>query len=124
MQNNNCYILIFVMRWIFLILFFLVLGSCEDLFLRFKYETYECKPNQVDLKKIFIKDYEEGDAADVEIGEYLYKFKITFINKQKLYLVEKNEDFVIKIYRKTNKVEARIKNLILNIECNKNTFKM
>lgn len=113
-----------MMRWTFMILFVFVLGSCEDLFLRFKYETYECKPNRVDLKKIFIKDYEEGDAVDVEIGEYLYKFKISYINKQKMYLVEEGEDFVIKIYRKTNKVEARINNLILNLECNKNTFKM
>ncbi|MFL2661353.1 MAG: hypothetical protein ACJ0G4_05375 [Alphaproteobacteria bacterium] len=106
-------------------LFFLfLLLSCDNLFLRFKYETYECKPNRVDLKKVFIKDYKEGDVADVEVGEYLYKFKISFINKQKMYLVGDAGDFVIKIYRKTGKVEARLNNLILNVECNKSTFKM
>ena len=98
--------------------------SCDNLFLRFKYETYDCKPNRMDLKKIFIKDYKEGDEADVEIGEYLYKFKITFISEQKMYLVEDNGELVIKIYRKTDKVEARANNLILDVECNKSTFKM
>lgn len=98
--------------------------SCDNLFLRFKYETYDCKPNRVDLKKIFIKDYKEGDEADVEIGEYLYKFKITFISEQKMYLVGDDGEFVIKIYRKNDKVEARANNLILDVECNKSTFKM
>ena len=108
-----------------LILFCLFpLLSCDDLFLRFKYETYDCKPNRVDLKKIFIKDYKKGDHADVEIGKYLYKFKITFISKEKMYLVGNDDDFVIKIYRKTDKIEARANNLILNVECIKNTFKM
>ena len=92
--------------------------------MRFKYETYDCKPNRVNLKQIFIKDYKEGDQADVEIGEYLYKFKITFISKEKMYLVRDDDEFVIKIYRKTDKIEARANNLILNVECIKSTFKM
>ena len=53
----------------------IVLSGCEDLFVRFKYERYECKPNGVNLNKIFIKNYDQGDEADVEIGDYLYKFK-------------------------------------------------
>ena len=111
-----------------ILIFFLVwlpfLTSCEDLFTRFKYETYECNPNRLDLKKIFVKDYNQGDEADVEIGNYLYKFKITYINDQKMYLVQEKEDFVLKIYRKTDRIEARANNLILNLECNKETFKM
>ena len=43
---------------IVLIIFCLIIISgCEDLFVRFKYETYECKPNRVNLNKIFVKDY-------------------------------------------------------------------
>ena len=34
---------------LFLLTFFLL--SCEDLFTRFKYETYECDKNPVKLKK-------------------------------------------------------------------------
>ena len=41
-----------------------------------------------------------------------------------MYLVQELEDFVIKIYRQTNKVEARVDNLILNLNCAKETFKM
>ena len=102
----------------------IILSGCEDLFLRFKYETHECKPNRVNLNKIFIKNYDQGDEADVEIGDYLYKFKITFISDQKMNLVQEGEDFVIKIFRKTNKIEARVDNLILNVQCDKETFKM
>ena len=110
---------------IILIIFCLIIFSgCEDLFLRFKYETYECKPNRVNLNKIFVKDYDQGDKVDVEIGDYLYKFKITYISDQKMYLVQETEDFIIKIYRKTDKIEARVDNLILNVQCAKETFKM
>lgn len=110
---------------ILLIIFcIIILSGCEDLFLRFKYETYECKPNRINLNKIFIKNYDQGDEADVEIGDYLYKFKITFISDQKMNLVQEGEDFVIKIFRKTNKIEARVDNLILNVQCDKETFKM
>ena len=41
-----------------------------------------------------------------------------------MYLVQEAEDFFIKIYRKSNKIEARVDNLILNIQCVKETFKM
>jgi hypothetical protein len=110
---------------ILLIIFcIIILSGCEDLFLRFKYETYGCQPNRANLNKIFIKNYDQGDEADVEIGDYLYKFKITYISDQKMYLVQEAEDFVIKIYRKTNKIEARVDNLILNVKCTKETFKM
>ncbi len=110
---------------ILLIIFcIIILSGCEDLFLRFKYETYECKPNRINLNKIFIKNYDQGDEADVEIGDYLYKFKITYISDQKIYLVQEAKDFVIKIHRKTNKIEGRVDNLILNFQCDKETFKM
>ena len=100
----------------------IILSGCEDLFVRFKNERYECKPNRVNLNKIFIKNYDQGDEVDVEVGDYLYKFKITYISDQKMYLVQEAEDFVIKIYRKTNKIEARMDNLILNVQCAKETL--
>ena len=106
------------------ILCLIIFSGCEDLFVRFKYETYECKPNRVNLNKIFIKNYDHGDEVDIQIGDYLYKFKISYISDQKMYLVQEAEDFVIKIYRKTNKIEARVDNLILNVQSAKETFKM
>ena len=36
---------------IYLLIFFPLLVGCEDLFLRFKYETYECTKNYFKLKK-------------------------------------------------------------------------
>ena len=109
---------------ILIILCLIIFSGCEDLFVRFKYEKYECKPNRVNLKKIFVKNYDQGDEADVEIGDYLYKFKITYISDEKMYLVQEAEDFVVKIYRKRDKIEARVDNLIINIQCAKETFKM
>ena len=40
------------------------LMSCEELFTRFKYETYECDKNPTRLKKIFIKNYELGEIVE------------------------------------------------------------
>ena len=38
------------------ILCLIIFSGCEDLFVRFKYETYQCKPNRANLNKIFIKN--------------------------------------------------------------------
>ena len=68
------------------LLFFVIslsfLISCEDLFTRFKYETYECDKNPVNLKKIFIKDYEIGDVVEVEFENEGFELKIIDNNER------------------------------------------
>lgn len=111
-------------RSFFLLICFIYIVGCEDLFVRFKYENYECPENSAGIKKIFIKDYEKGDTADVQIDDFLYKFEIIDINEQMLYLKEEKMEYSIKIYRSNDKIEARTNNLILNVKCDKQTFKM
>ena len=41
-----------------------------------------------------------------------------------LYLKEEKMEYSIKIYRSNDKIEARTNNLILNVKCDKQTFKM
>ena len=98
--------------------------SCEDLFLRFKYETYECGKNFFDLKKIFIKNYEVGDLVDVEIDNGGYKLKILENNKDFLLIYRDDPEIKIEINKKTSKLNVNYKNHIQNIKCSKHVFKM
>ena len=115
---------LFNLKIIFCVIFIFFLNSCEDLFLRFKYETYECQENNMDLRKVSIKDNDVGDLVDVEIGNYLYKFKIIAISDKDIVLEEEAEDFLIKINHDTNNIEAKLNNLIFKVSCDKKTFKM
>ena len=116
-------------RWnylntICLLIFFPLLTSCEDLFLRFKYETYECTKNYFKLKSVFIKNYEVGDLVDVEIDDGGYKLKIKE-NNENLMLIEREDPFMsIRIEKKTSKLNVNFKNHIQNIKCSKHVFKM
>jgi len=112
------------LKMIFFVTFIFFLNSCEDLFLRFKYETYQCQENNMDLRKVSIKDNKVGDFVDVEIGNYLYKFKIIEVNDKDMIIEEETEDFSIKINHNTNNIEAKLNNLIFKVSCDKKTFKM
>ena len=74
---------------IFLVLSFLL--SCEDIFTRFKYETYECGKNPVKLKKIFIKNYEIGELVDVEFKNDAFKMEIIENSDQVMILKRKGK---------------------------------
>ena len=108
---------------IFLIFFPFLIG-CEDLFLRFKYETYECTKNYFKLKSVFIKNYDPGDLVDVEIDNSGYMLQIKE-NNESLMIIEREDPFIsIRIEKKTSKLNVNFKNHIQNIECSKHVFKM
>ena len=71
-KKNSCN----YFNFIFLLCVFPLLIGCEDLFQRFKYETYECSKNYFKLKNVFIKNYELGELVDVEIDNEGYKLEI------------------------------------------------
>ena len=107
-----------------LLTFFPLLIGCEDLFLRFKYETYECTKNYFKLKSVFIKNYELGDTVDVEIDNDGYKLAIKE-NNENFMLIERDNPFIsIRIEKKTSKLNVNFKNHIQNIKCSKHVFKM
>ena len=98
--------------------------GCEDLFLRFKYETYECPKNYFKLKNVFIKNYELGDLVDVEIDDDGYKLEIRE-NSDNLMVLEREDPFIsIRIEKKLSKLNVNFKNHIQNIKCEKHVFKM
>ena len=110
---------------LFILLFlFNFVVSCEDLFLRFKYETYECGKNFFNLKKIFIKNYEIGDQVDVEIDDGGYKLKIIENNDDSIVISRKDPDIQIKIDKETDKLNVNFNNHIQNFKCKKYIFKM
>jgi len=110
---------------LFILLFlFNFVVSCEDLFLRFKYETYECGKNFFNLKKIFIKNYEIGDQVDVEVDDGGYKLEIIENNDDSIVISRKDPDILIKIEKKTEKLNINFNNHIQNLKCKKHIFKM
>ena len=119
-KKNSCnYLNIFC-----LLSFFLLLIGCEDLFLRFKYETYECSKNYFKLKNVFIKNYEIGDLVDVEIDNEGYKLEIKE-NSENFMVIEREDPFIsIKIEKKSSKLNVNFRNHIQNVKCSKHVFKM
>jgi len=104
-------------------LFFFIL-SCDDLFLRFKYETYECDKNQFKLKKVFIKNYKPGELVDVEIDDGAFKMEIVE-NTDKLMTIQRVDPSIfIKIDKKTSLLNVNLNNHISNIKCENFVFKM
>ena len=107
-----------------LLSFIPLLMGCEDLFQRFKYETYECTKNYFKLKNVFIKNYEPGDLVDVEIDNAGYKLEIKEINDD-LIIIERDDPFIsIRIEKKLSRLNVNFKNHIQNIKCSKHVFKM
>ena len=107
---------------LFLLTFFLL--SCEDLFTRFKYETYECDKNPVKLKKIFIKNYEVGEIVEVEFENEGFELKILENSDSFMNLKRFNPKIEIEINKKSNFVSVNVKNHISNFECSNYVFKM
>ena len=107
-----------------MLFFFPPLIGCEDLFLRFKYETYECSKNYFKLKNVFIKNYEIGDLVDVEIDNEGYKLEIKE-NSENFMVIEREDPFIsIKIEKKSSKLNVNFRNHIQNVKCSKHVFKM
>ena len=98
--------------------------SCEDLFTRFKYETYECDKNPVKLKKIFIKNYEVGEIVEVEFENEGFELKILENNDSFMNLKRFNPKIEIEINKKSNFVSVNVKNHISNFKCSNYVFKM
>ena len=109
---------------IYLLIFFPLLIGCEDLFQRFKYETYECSKNYFKLKNVFIKNYELGELVDVEIDNEGYKLEIKE-NSENFMVIEREDPFIsIKIEKKSSKLNVNFRNHIQNVNCSKHVFKM
>ncbi len=104
-------------------LFFFVL-SCDNLFLRFKYETYECGKNQFKLKKVFIKNYKLGELVDVEINDDAFKMKIVENNDDVMEIQRDDPSIFIKINKSTNLLNVNFNNHISNVKCENFVFKM
>ena len=98
--------------------------SCEDMFTRFKYETYECGKNPVKLKKIFIKNYNIGDLVDVEFKDDAYKMEIIENSDQFMFLKRIDPTIEIEIEKKTSLIKINKKNHISNLTCRNYVFKM
>ena len=117
MKVNNLKRIVILFALIFVL-------SCEDLFTRFKYETYECGKNPVKLKKIFIKNYNIGDLVDVEFKDDAFKMEITENSGQFMILKRIDPKIEIDIDKKSSLIKINFKNHISNFTCSNYVFKM
>ena len=100
------------------------LSSCDDLFLRFKYETLNCKKNSFNLDKISIKNQKVDSLADVQFGDIYHSIKIAETNDDFTILKNDIMDIEIKIFKKTERVDVRLKNNVKRLSCERQIFKM
>lgn len=103
---------------------FVFILSCEDMFTRFKYETYECGKNPVKLKKIFIKNYKIGELVDVEFKNEAFKMEIIQNSDQFMILKRIDPKIEIDIDKKSSLIKINLKNHISNFTCSNYVFKM
>ena len=100
------------------------LSSCKDVFLRFKYQTIECQENSFDLRKISIKNDKVGSFADVQFGNFYHKIEILKNDEDWIFLGNNKLELEVGIHKDSEKVEVRLKNIIKNLKCKKNIFRM
>jgi len=117
MKVNNFKRIIVLFTFVFIL-------SCEDMFTRFKYETYECGKNPVKLKKIFIKNYNVGDLVDVEFKDDAYKMEIIENSDQFMIIKRIDPKIEIDIDKKSSLIKINHKNHISNFICSNYVFKM
>ena len=107
-----------------IVILIILLSSCKDIFLRFKYQTIECPENSFDLRKISIKNDKAGSFADVQFGNFYHKIEILKNDSNRIFLGNRKLDLEIGIHKDSDKVEVRLKNIIKNLKCKKNIFRM
>ncbi len=122
--RGNLKMIFKIMNNIFLLSFLIFLSSCEDLFLRFKYQTIDCKKNSFNLDKISIRDDAVGSFADVQFKDVYYKIKIYKNDEKVISLRNGDLDIEIDILKKSEEVRVSFKNTIKKLTCAKKTFKM
>ena len=107
-----------------LVILTIFLSSCKDVFLRFKYQTIECQENSFDLRKISIKNDKVGSFVDVQFGNFYHKIEILKNNAEWIFLGNEKLDLEVGIHKHSEKVEVRQKNIVKNLKCKKNIFRM
>lgn len=109
-----------------LIYFFLVfiLVSCEDLFLRFKYENYLCSQNIYEINKISIVGNKVGTPIQIFIKDKQYNFKISKISKEEIVLTHINPNISLKIDRILAKIVGINQRNTFSLVCKKEAFRI
>lgn len=109
-----------------LIYFFLVfiLVSCEDLFLRFKYENYLCSQNIYEINKISIVGNKVGTPIQIFIKDKQYNFKISKISKEEIVLTHINPNISLKIDRILAKIAGINQRNTFSLVCKKEAFRI
>ena len=106
------------------IFIFSFLISCEDLFLRFKYENYICNQNIYEISKIAIVGNKIGTPIRILIRNKQYNFKISEISKNEIVLVHDNPNILLRIDRVLAKITGVNQRNTFSLICKKEAFRI
>ena len=104
--------------------FIFILVSCEDLFLRFKYENYLCSKNIYEINKISILGNKVGTPIQIFIKEKQYNFKISKISKKEIVLTHFNPNISLKIDRILAKITGVNQRNTFSLVCKKEAVRI
>ena len=107
---------------IFVIL--LTISSCDDIFLRFQYENYDCKKNKYKISKIKITNYKIDSVVKVFINGSEINFKVMKNNPDKIIIQNHEKEVSIYITKKSDEVKGTYKNNIFSLNCIKSGFRI
>ena len=106
------------------IFIFSFLISCEDLFLRFKYENYLCDQNFYEINKISIVGNKIGTQIKIFIRDKEYIFKISEISKNEIVLIHNNPNILLRIDRVLAKITGINQRNTFSLTCEKEAFRI
>ena len=99
------------------------LWSCEDIFLRFRYENFKCKKNKFNIEQIKVTKHKIGSKAQILFGEEEFLFEIIKINKEFIILENKQLDILIRIFE-NGEIKGLFKKNVFTIKCSKEEFRI
>ena len=112
------------LKILFIFIFFFILITNKDVFLRFNYEKYKCESNNLGIREIVILKEQLGSKVEVQTKEKFYNMKVVESSKEKIILKDLNNQIKIVINRINEKISVLYKKNTYSLLCTKNTFRI
>ena len=102
----------------------MILSNCEDIFLRFKYEKFQCLKNKFGIEKIWLTKQKLNSNVPVLIKSEEYNFKIFDISDNTISLKLHKPNIILKINKLTKNISGVYQKNIFNLNCMSESFRI
>ena len=109
--------------FIFLI-FFAILYGCEDIFLRFKYEKFNCQNNKFGIEKIWLTNQKINSNVVVSIKNQEFIFQIFDINDDVISFKLTKPEIILKINKVSKTIKGIYQKNIFTLNCINESFRI